>query len=63
MSVHPTINLDECLADQACLQYCQKDVYSVDDDGKPVVQNPENCDGCEDCVTNCPVSVITLVNE
>ncbi len=63
MAIHPVINLDDCIADQACLQYCQKDVYGLDGDGKPSVDHPENCDGCEDCVTNCPTAVITLVNE
>jgi NAD-dependent dihydropyrimidine dehydrogenase PreA subunit len=62
MAIHPVIDLDNCIADQACLQYCTKDVYGLDDDGKPTVDHPENCDGCEDCVTNCPTAVITLVD-
>jgi NAD-dependent dihydropyrimidine dehydrogenase PreA subunit len=61
MAIHPVIDLDNCIADQACLQYCTKDVYELDDDGKPLVAHPENCDGCEDCVTNCPTAVISLV--
>jgi NAD-dependent dihydropyrimidine dehydrogenase PreA subunit len=61
MAIHPVIDLDNCIADQACLQYCSKDVYGLDDDGKPTVDHPENCDGCEDCVTNCPTAVISLV--
>ncbi len=59
---YPVINLDECLADQACVAVCEKSVFDVDDDsGKPFAARPDDCDACESCVTACPVECIEIV--
>ncbi|HFB83838.1 MULTISPECIES: 4Fe-4S dicluster domain-containing protein [Thermosulfuriphilus] len=55
-----TIDYDKCAADQECINACPAQVYEVGDDGKPVIERPEDCLGCETCVEVCPQGAITV---
>jgi electron transport complex protein RnfB len=51
--------LDECTGCEQCLERCQMEAISMNDDELAQV-NPDRCIGCGLCVTTCPVEAITL---
>lgn len=53
------INSDECVGCEACLDRCQMDALTMNDDEKAVV-NKDRCIGCGLCVTTCPSDAIQL---
>jgi len=59
---HQTINLDACIGDRTCLDFCQNDVFIWDEENQhPIVQNPLNCVvGCDSCAQVCPVEAISF---
>jgi NAD-dependent dihydropyrimidine dehydrogenase PreA subunit len=62
ISWFPTINVDACLGDRACYEFCKNDVFVWDEENqRPIVQNPTNCVvGCESCAQLCPSEAITF---
>lgn len=54
-----SINSENCIGCGTCLEKCQFQAISLDDD-KAVI-NQDNCWGCGNCATNCPESAITLL--
>ena len=50
---------DECIACEACVDYCQFDALEIEDFTMGVVY--ENCMGCGICIDKCDQGSITLV--
>jgi len=55
-----TIYRDWCKACGLCITFCPKKVYSRDETGKPLIENPDACIGCRFCETHCPDLAITI---
>ncbi len=56
---YPVIDYSRCTDCRQCLQFCLFSVYSLDDDGKTRVTEPDNCKpGCPACSRICPSSAI-----
>jgi NAD-dependent dihydropyrimidine dehydrogenase PreA subunit len=56
---YPVVDLARCNNCGHCLQFCIFDVFTSDDSGAVVVQNPDNCKpGCPACSRVCPESAI-----
>ncbi|MGI5837368.1 MAG: ATP-binding protein [Chloroflexota bacterium] len=55
------VNIDEstCNGDGDCVDTCPAAVLELQD-GKAVVVNPDDCLGCESCVSVCPTGSITI---
>jgi len=62
---YPTVDMDTCIGDRECVEVCtKKNVYDWDEDNaKPIVARPDDCDACLDCVKACPVEAITIPEE
>lgn len=55
----PTIDYKKCISCLACVDYCSRNVYSIEDK-KPVVINKSQCVvGCKGCEPICPVGAIS----
>jgi NAD-dependent dihydropyrimidine dehydrogenase PreA subunit len=55
----PTINADECVGCESCVDACPNGVLEMAD-GVAVVANPDDCIECEICVGECSVDAITM---
>ena len=51
---------DWCKACGICIAFCPKEVYSRAEDGKPVIERPDDCIGCLFCEIHCPDFAITI---
>ena len=61
VSLHPEIDLDECIGSGACVRACpEADVLAVTD-GRARLINPLSCVGHSACLAACPVGAIKLV--
>jgi len=49
-----------CTGCETCLDCCQMDALSINDDGLAVV-NEDRCIGCGLCVTTCPTEALKLL--
>ncbi|MCK5851301.1 MAG: ferredoxin family protein [Kiritimatiellae bacterium] len=55
----PVVDHDRCKKCGQCISFCPFGVYTVSDDGRPLVTNPENCkDNCPACARMCPAVAI-----
>ena len=55
----PVINYESCNSCGTCVDFCNNNVYSINDN-KVEVNKPENCeDGCKGCEPICPTDSIT----
>ena len=43
-----------------CIEFCPQGVFTVDEQGRPVVAYPEKCTACHWCDTHCPDMAITV---
>lgn len=60
-SIHPDVDLDECIGSGACVRACpEKDILAITD-GRARLLNPLSCIGHGACMQACPVSAIKLV--
>lgn len=60
-SLHPSINLDLCIACNACVKACpEEDVLAIIGDKVELI-NPTHCIGHGACARACPLEAITLV--
>ncbi len=53
------VNQDECIGCETCLERCQMEALTIDDNSVAVV-NLDRCIGCGLCVTTCPTEAISL---
>jgi thioredoxin reductase (NADPH) len=61
VSIHPDVDLDECIGSGACVRACpEKDILAITD-GRARLLNPLSCIGHGACMQACPVSAIKLV--
>ncbi|MGE5184363.1 MAG: NAD(P)-binding domain-containing protein [Acidobacteriota bacterium] len=61
VSIHPEVDLDECIGSGACVRACpEKDVLAITD-GRARLINPMSCIGHSACMSACPVGAIKLV--
>jgi len=61
VSLHPDIDLDECIGSGACTRACpEADVLAITD-GRARLINPLSCVGHSACLSACPVGAIKLV--
>jgi 2-oxoglutarate ferredoxin oxidoreductase subunit delta len=51
---------DWCKACGICIAFCPKTVYAKDKTGKPVIDRPDDCNGCRLCELYCPDFAITI---
>jgi len=60
-SIHPEVDLDECIGSGACVRACpEKDILAITD-GRARLLNPLSCIGHSACMAACPVGAIKLV--
>jgi NAD-dependent dihydropyrimidine dehydrogenase PreA subunit len=60
MSRAPIVDNDACIGDQECLNVCQKNVFDWDEENaKPIVARPDNCEDCDDCIKICPTEALS----
>ena len=57
------INRDWCKACGICIEFCPRDVFEADEEGKPVVVDGEACIACEQCEIRCPDFAVRLKDE
>ena len=51
----PVIDYDRCVSCRQCLDFCLFGVFGVEEDGRVVVEHPENCKtNCPACARVCP---------
>jgi len=55
-----TIFYDWCKACGICIAFCPQEVFSRNEQGKPVVVQPDECIGCRFCEIHCPDFAITI---
>jgi thioredoxin reductase/NAD-dependent dihydropyrimidine dehydrogenase PreA subunit len=61
VSIHPQVDLDECIGSGACVRACpEKDILAITD-GRARLLNPLSCIGHSACMQACPVGAIKLV--
>ncbi|HEU4732614.1 MAG TPA: NAD(P)-binding domain-containing protein [Kofleriaceae bacterium] len=60
-SIHPDVDLDECIGSGACVRACpEQDILAITD-GRSRLVNPLSCIGHSACMQACPVGAIKLV--
>ncbi len=52
---------DWCKACGICMAFCPVQIIGKDDEGKPVISEPNRCIGCRFCELHCPDFAITIV--
>ena len=55
-----TIFYDWCKACGICIAFCPEQVFSRNEQGKPLVAQPDACIGCGFCEIHCPDFAITI---
>ena len=61
VSIHPDVDLDECIGSGACVRACpEHDILAITD-GRARLINPLSCIGHSACMQACPVGAIKLV--
>jgi thioredoxin reductase/NAD-dependent dihydropyrimidine dehydrogenase PreA subunit len=61
ISIHPEIDLDECIGSGACVRACPEGDILAITDGRARLVNPLSCVGHSACMQACPVGAIKLV--
>ena len=54
------INLNYCKKCHICVDFCPKSVFTLNENGYPVVERPEQCIGCKLCIMRCPDFAINM---
>lgn len=45
---------NRCKACGICIEFCPHGVLEADEEGKPLVKNPDKCTNCKLCEYRCP---------
>ncbi|MFP3908778.1 MAG: ATP-binding protein [Archaeoglobaceae archaeon] len=53
------INYDLCIGCGDCLLVCPQGIIDLNEEGKAVITDPNNCDNCCSCVEICPQGAIS----
>jgi thioredoxin reductase/NAD-dependent dihydropyrimidine dehydrogenase PreA subunit len=61
VSIHPDVDLDECIGSGACVRACPEHEVLAITDGRARLINPLSCIGHGACMAACPVGAIKLV--
>ncbi|HHE73032.1 MAG TPA: 4Fe-4S ferredoxin [Chloroflexi bacterium] len=57
---YPVVDRAQCERCGTCVSFCTHGVYDTDDDGYPLVVNPDNCvEFCQGCAKICPAGAIS----
>lgn len=59
---YAVVEIDDCTGCETCIDRCQMDALSINDDGVAVVDR-DRCIGCGLCVITCPTEALTLVSK
>jgi len=57
-----TVFYDWCKACGICIAFCPKEVYSPNQEGKPIINQADACIGCLFCELHCPDFAITITD-
>ncbi len=58
---YPVLDYSLCTSCQKCMNFCLFGVYTLSDEGKVIVENPDNCkDLCPACARTCPRGAIVF---
>lgn len=57
----PEVNGKWCKRCGVCVTFCKQEVFEQDRLGRPVIAQPEGCNGCRACLLRCPDMAIDLV--
>ena len=57
---YPVIFYAWCKSCGICSAFCPQNVIGCDDTGAPVIERPDDCNGCLFCELHCPDFAITL---
>lgn len=55
-----TVFYDWCKACGICIAFCPKNVFSRGANGKPVIDRPDECNGCLFCELHCPDFALSI---
>jgi len=59
----PRIDKDLCKQCGICIHFCPRGVLQADEEGYPLVQSPEKCNGCLMCFLRCPDFSLEVIND
>lgn len=61
---YPQINYNLCTECLVCYEFCQHQVFSLEEEQHPIVTQPENCvTKCHGCEKQCPSDAIAYVDK
>ncbi len=53
---------DWCKACGICIAFCPVNVFDKDEQGRPVIKDPDACTGCRFCELHCPDFAISILD-
>jgi 2-oxoglutarate ferredoxin oxidoreductase subunit delta len=51
---------DWCKACGLCIAFCPENVFTNDENGMPLIQDPDACTGCRFCEFHCPDFALSI---
>ncbi|MCX5805451.1 MAG: ferredoxin family protein [Proteobacteria bacterium] len=58
--MRPYIEKQLCSSCGECIDTCPYEVFSLNDNGDPMVRTPEDCIECTSCIDQCPKKAIYM---
>jgi ferredoxin len=58
-----SVDAGRCTGCGACVERCQVNAVTIDDQAGTAVINTDRCIGCGNCVTTCPAGAMSLVGK